>query len=109
MSQRNEVLKIVLGCLATLGINILLCIILVLIWFLFGGAKTTTSIFGFLPLLLLIANLYLLQLVHVIPWVIYLILKKRWFFMLGVVIGALITYFLNVVLAALVLAKFMGL
>lgn len=110
MSHRKEIRGIILGCLSTLGINLLVVVLLIIIFVLFGViGKNVVSLVSFIPPLILLGNFYLLQLVYLLPFVIFLILKKRWYFMLGVISGALITYFLNIVLAVLVFSKMIGL
>lgn len=110
MSHRNEIRGIILGCLSTLGINILVVVLLIIIWYLFAViGKNAVSFLSLIPPLILLGNFYLLQLVYLLPLLIFLILKKRWYFMLGVISGALITYFLNIVLGVLVLSKMIGL
>lgn len=83
MMQKNELNDVTAGVLTVLGINFILWPLI----FLFKINIPITPC-SFIQLIL----------VYVIPLVILLIVKKRWFFMMGVISGAFYTLFLNFIL-----------
>lgn len=85
MTQNNSIDKILLGVSVTFALDIVISLLL----FFLGG------IFQFPPFIIAPFVIGLLQLLYIVPLIIWSIANQRWGFMKGVIIAAVITALLN--------------
>lgn len=96
MLPRNERVNILLGMLLLVGMHILLGILICLILFIIIIIRTPTSSgYNWIFLLFILAGIGISQLLYVVPVSLWLKNKRRFGLMKGVIIGAVITAFLN--------------
>lgn len=91
MPQRNEIIGIFYGIMLLLGMDIIAIITIVKLGIVFSSINSSYGFYAFVCLLMF----SLTQLLYVIPVAVMLKRQQRWGMMKGVIIGAIITAFLN--------------
>ncbi len=93
MSLRTELLGIIYGLILVMGMHILAIVLIFIMGLIMPSVNLGNSVLAFW----LYAGLgfSLIQLLYVIPVVLRLKQQRRWAMMKGVIIAAILTFFLN--------------